>query len=109
MRVEAIDDRRTRPGKRAATCVTAKLETPQLAERSAPRCERHEQHRAASRAPLLPQPRAARGPAGGRMPRAGACGCIEHSAARRPQGAALNKYGKSNHEARRAVTFAVGR
>ena len=32
------------------------------------------------------------------MPRAGACGCIEHSAARRPQGAALNKYGNSNHE-----------
>jgi len=25
------------------------------------------------------------------------------------QGGALNKYGKSNHEARRAVTFAVGR
>jgi len=29
------------------------------------------------------QPRAARGPAGGRTPRASACGCIGHSAARR--------------------------
>jgi hypothetical protein len=29
------------------------------------------------------RPRAARGPAGGRTPRASACGCIEHSAARR--------------------------
>jgi len=43
------------------------------------------------------QPRAARGPAGGRTPRASACGCIGRSAARRPQGAALNKYGNSNH------------
>ena len=33
----------------------------------------------------------------GRTPRASACGCIEHSAERRPQGAALNKYGNSNH------------
>ena len=45
--------------------------------------------------------RAPRGdPAGGRTPRASACGCIGHSAARRPQGAALNKYGKSNHAGR---------
>lgn len=29
------------------------------------------------------QPRAARGPAGGRTPRASACGCIGHSASRR--------------------------
>jgi hypothetical protein len=35
--------------------------------------------------------------------------CEEWSGERRPEGAALNKYGKSNHEARRAVTFAVGR
>jgi len=46
------------------------------------------------------QPRAARGPAGGRTPRASACGCIGHSAVRRPQGAALNKYGNSNHSGR---------
>ncbi len=32
------------------------------------------------------QSRGARGPAGGRTPRAGACGCIGHSAARRPEG-----------------------
>ena len=36
----------------------------------------------------------------GRTPRASACGCIGHSAARRPQGAALNKYGKFNHARR---------
>jgi len=34
----------------------------------------------------------------GRTPRASACGCIEHSAERRPQGAALIKYGNSNHD-----------
>ena len=45
----------------------------------------------------LSQPRAARGPAGGRTPRASACGCIGHKVARRPEGAALNKYGNSNH------------
>ena len=37
------------------------------------------------------RPCAARGPAGGRTPRASACGCIGHTAARHPQGAALNK------------------
>ena len=33
----------------------------------------------------------------GRTPRASACGCTRHSAARRPEGAALNKEGKSEH------------
>lgn len=42
------------------------------------------------------QPRAAQGPAGGRTSGASACGCIGHSAARRPEGAALNQEGTLN-------------
>jgi hypothetical protein len=47
------------------------------------------------------QLRAARGdrPAG-RTPRACACGCTRQSAARRPEGAALNQEGEVGHEAR---------
>ena len=56
-------------------------------------------------------PRAALRRAGtGRRPHApcGALGCQGHRASG-AAGAALNKYGKSNHEARRAATLAVGR
>ncbi len=47
------------------------------------------------------QPRGARGRPAGRTLRASAGGCIRHSAARRPQGAALNRYGRSEHAGRR--------